>query len=97
MPVQPLQSVENAEPLTGPTIQRYQELARQHSLWLSLGGFQEEGPDVEHLYNCHVIVNSAGELVSTYRKVALEDIVDVHQWLTHEQVRLLLGAGCLPA
>ncbi len=50
---------------------RYQELARQHSLWLSLGGFQEKGPDVQHLYNCHVIVNDAGELVSTYRKVAL--------------------------
>ena len=52
-------------------MQRYQELARQHSLWLSLGGFQEKGPDVQHLYNCHVIVNDAGELVSTYRKVAL--------------------------
>ena len=55
-------------------MQRYQELARQHGLWLSLGGFQEKGPDVQHLYNCHVIVNDAGELVSTYRKVALDEM-----------------------
>lgn len=40
-----------AEPLTGPTMHRYLDLARRTGLWLSLGGFQECGPDLEHLYN----------------------------------------------
>ena len=31
-------------------------------LWLSLGGFQECGPDAEHIYNSHVILNSAGDI-----------------------------------
>ena len=30
-----------AEPLTGPVMQRYLDLAKQHEVWLSLGGFQE--------------------------------------------------------
>ena len=29
-----------AEPLDGPIMSRYRELARSHGLWLSLGGFQ---------------------------------------------------------
>lgn len=31
---------EAAEPLTGPSMARYAELAARHSLWLSVGGFQ---------------------------------------------------------
>lgn len=31
-----------AEPLFGPTMQRYRELAKETKTWLSLGGFQEK-------------------------------------------------------
>ena len=31
-----------AEPLDGPTMQRYRQLAKEHKVWLSLGGFQEK-------------------------------------------------------
>lgn len=44
-----LQSLSKAEPLDGPVLGRYRQLAVQHQLWLSLGGFQEQGPDTEHL------------------------------------------------
>jgi hypothetical protein len=33
-------ALEVAEPLDGPIMDRYRELARSHGLWLSLGGFQ---------------------------------------------------------
>ena len=33
------------EPLDGPLLGRYRELAARHRLWLSLGGFAEQGPD----------------------------------------------------
>ena len=62
------------QPLDGPLMTRYRNLARQHQLWLSLGGFQETGPDPSHLYNCHVIVSAAGDLVARYRKVHLFDV-----------------------
>lgn len=49
-------------------MQRYRQLAASLGLWLSLGGFQEKGPDPEHLYNCHVIIDDQGTLVTSYRK-----------------------------
>lgn len=70
-----MQSVAAATPLDGPVLQRYLKLARENSLWLSLGGFQEFcSTDPQRLQNCHVIVNSAGDIVSTYRKVHLFDV-----------------------
>ena len=35
-----MQSRAAAQPLDGPLMQRYCALAKAHSLWLSLGGFQ---------------------------------------------------------
>ena len=48
---------------------RYQDLARSTGVWLSLGGFQETGPDPDHIYNTHVILDAEGAVVSSYRKV----------------------------
>jgi len=59
---------------SGEWLSRYQELARSHNIWLSLGGYQETGPDAERRYNTHVLMNSSGEIVETYRKVHLYDV-----------------------
>lgn len=50
-------------------MQRYRQLAASLGLWLSLGGFQEKGPDPDHLYNCHVVIDDQGSIVASYRKV----------------------------
>ena len=65
----PLQSLAIAEPLEGPTLGRYRALAAEQRLWLSVGGFQEQGPDPQHLHNCHVIIDDNGAVVAKYRKV----------------------------
>ncbi|KAG6734631.1 hypothetical protein I3842_01G280700 [Carya illinoinensis] len=67
-------SVKIAEPLDGPIMQKYCSLARESSIWLSLGGFQEKGPDDEHLCNTHVVIDDAGNIRSTYRKIHLFDV-----------------------
>ncbi|GMY08673.1 nitrilase-like protein 2 [Fagus crenata] len=67
-------SVKIAEPLDGPIMQRYCSLARESSIWLSLGGFQEKGSDDEHLFNTHVVIDDAGNIRSTYRKIHLFDV-----------------------
>eukprot|EP01113_Clastostelium_recurvatum_P008660 TRINITY_DN14112_c0_g1_i1.p1 TRINITY_DN14112_c0_g1~~TRINITY_DN14112_c0_g1_i1.p1 ORF type:complete len:318 (-),score=70.45 TRINITY_DN14112_c0_g1_i1:129-1082(-) len=76
----------NAEPLSGPSMQRYKDLARTHNMWLSLGGFHEllqDRPAVipddpvdapSKISNTHVIVNSDGDVVQVYRKMHLFDI-----------------------
>ena len=65
-----------AEPLDGPTIGQYRELARRHDVWLSLGGFQERSadPSEQRIYNTHVVVDSAGAIRATYRKIHLFDV-----------------------
>jgi len=63
-----------AEPLDGPVMRRYLNLARETGLWLSLGGFQEQGPAGDsRIYNTHVIVDATGEIVASYRKIHLYD------------------------
>ncbi|KAK9811273.1 hypothetical protein WJX72_001005 [[Myrmecia] bisecta] len=68
------ESVARAEPLDGPLMRRYCALAQDTGIWLSLGGFQETGPDSDHLYNCHVIVDDKGSIAAAYRKVHLFNV-----------------------
>ncbi|XP_073493705.1 deaminated glutathione amidase [Phyllobates terribilis] len=66
-----------AETLQGDLIQRYSGLARDCSVWLSLGGFHEKGSDWDkdrRISNSHVILNPEGHIVSVYRKAHLFDV-----------------------
>ncbi|GAV63730.1 CN_hydrolase domain-containing protein [Cephalotus follicularis] len=67
-------SLNVAEPLHGPIMQQYRSLARESSIWLSLGGFQEKGHDDAHLCNTHVVIDDLGNIRSTYRKIHLFDV-----------------------
>lgn len=71
----PGEAMSVAEPLDGPLMSRYRDLARSHDIWLSLGGFHEkiEGDDT-HLYNAHVVVDNEGEIRAVYRKIHLFDV-----------------------
>lgn len=44
---------------------------RDARLWIALGGFQERGPDEQHTYNTHVLLDDAGTIRSWYRKIHL--------------------------
>jgi deaminated glutathione amidase len=62
-----------AEPLDGPWLSRYRQLARDHGLWLSCGGFPEQAPD-GRCYNAHVLLADSGDVVAHYRKIHLFDV-----------------------
>ena len=70
----PGEAVSVAEPLNGPTMARYCELARQENVWLSLGGFQESCPGESRIYNTHVVIDGDGSIQATYRKIHLFDV-----------------------
>lgn len=61
-------------PLESDLVKRYRGLAREHHIWLSLGGFAEQGPDDKHAYNSHLFVDDKGELLAVYRKLHLFDV-----------------------
>ncbi|XP_044040516.1 deaminated glutathione amidase [Siniperca chuatsi] len=66
-----------SESLTGDTISQYAQLARKLEVWLSLGGFHEQGHEWEsdrRIYNSHVIINDKGDVISVYRKSHLFDV-----------------------
>lgn len=65
-----------SETLAGATVQFYQQLAREHNVWLSVGGFHElpAAGDRTKIHNAHLIIDSSGALVQTYRKLHLFDV-----------------------
>uniref|UniRef100_A0A182MAY5 Nitrilase and fragile histidine triad fusion protein NitFhit n=1 Tax=Anopheles culicifacies TaxID=139723 RepID=A0A182MAY5_9DIPT len=71
-----------SEPLTGPTVEQYRKLAREQNVWLSFGGVHESiieetksGQQVNNIYNTHILINNAGELVASYRKLHMFNVV----------------------
>lgn len=61
-------SLQLAEPIHGPQVTRYRELAASSSVWLSLGGIHIKEEGDEKISNTHIIINDKGDIVSTYTK-----------------------------
>lgn len=94
------QTLELSEPITGPTMQQYAELAKEHDIWLSLGGIHESVLDeyerkTDKIYNAHVLVNNNGELVKIYRKLHLFD-VETPEFSFRESKVVKAGPRLLP-
>ncbi|CAG9762772.1 unnamed protein product [Ceutorhynchus assimilis] len=62
-----------SEPITGPLMTSYQDLAKTSQVWLSIGGFHEKY-DQDTIYNSHVIINDKGNIEAVYRKIHLFDV-----------------------
>jgi predicted amidohydrolase len=54
-----------AEPVPGPTTDRFANLARSRSVYLLIGMIERDG---SHAYNTAVLLSPAGELVAKHRK-----------------------------
>jgi len=89
------QSLAIAEPLSGPTLGRYRDLAAATGLWVSVGGFQERGPDPEHLYNTHVVIDGTGKIVASYSKIHLFNVDVPGGPVLMESRWVLQGGACL--
>src|SRR5262245_17548569 len=58
----------------GPILAAMQELAREVHTWLLLGGFPERGTAGRLIRNSSVLLDPAGEIAATYRKIHLFDV-----------------------
>ncbi|CAG2256040.1 NIT1 [Mytilus edulis] len=68
------QSIDMAEDLNGITISKYQDLAKQLGVWISVGGFHQKVKEEKRLLNTHVLIDNNGEIQSTYSKAHLFDL-----------------------
>ena len=72
--------VRRAEPLEGPTVARFAALARELSVHLLLGSFNEASEVPGKCYNTSVLFGPDGQRLAHYRKIHLFD-VDVSEAL----------------
>ncbi|MGM0556001.1 MAG: carbon-nitrogen hydrolase family protein [Myxococcota bacterium] len=63
-----------AEPLDGPMIDAFRQMARDAELWLTVGSFPETSPSPDHTFNTQVLLSPTGETHSVYRKMHLFDV-----------------------
>lgn len=66
--------VELAEPLTGPTVQRYQSLASELGVTLLVGSVNEASPVPGKCFNTSVLIGPTGDRLAHYRKLHLFDV-----------------------
>ena len=81
----------NAEPIPGPTTERFAAKARQHGIYL-LGGSILERSDIDgKYYNTSTFFNPDGELQAIYRKIHLFDIDITGNVSANESATILPG------
>ncbi|MCX5888753.1 MAG: carbon-nitrogen hydrolase family protein [Deltaproteobacteria bacterium] len=63
-----------AQPLNGPLVTEFRELARQLGITLLLGSFPEQASPGERPFNTSVLIGPQGQLLASYRKLHLFDV-----------------------
>lgn len=63
-----------AEPIPGPTSERFARAAREHGIWLLAGSIRERDDDPGRSYNTSLLFDRQGEIVAKYRKIHLFDV-----------------------
>ena len=93
------QAVALAEPLEGPTVSRYRELARSLKMWLSVGGYHEKpkaAEETKRIYNTHLLIDSEGTIQGVYRKVHMFDVDIPGAVPSYESAYTVPGSGIVP-
>lgn len=80
-----------AEPIPGPTTQRFSELAGALGVHLLLGSMVEQSGDPQRTYNTSVLLAPDGSTLASYRKVHLFDVVMDDDNADRESDRYLPG------
>ena len=68
------EKVRTAEPLGGPTVTRYRDLARELGITLLIGSVNEAAPTPGKCFNTSVLIGPDGKIITFYRKIHLFDV-----------------------
>lgn len=64
----------SAQPLEGPLVSEFREIARKLEVFLLLGSFPEMAPPEARPFNTSVLLGPQGEILASYRKMHLFDV-----------------------
>lgn len=81
----------NAEPIPGPTSERFAELARRLGIYLLGGSILERSERPDKFYNTSVLFAPDGEILATYRKIHLFDVDLTGNVTSNESATILPG------
>jgi predicted amidohydrolase len=68
------EKVRSAEPLEGPTVQRYRDIAAELGITLVIGSVNEASTVPGKCFNTTVVIGPDGAILATYRKLHLFDV-----------------------
>jgi predicted amidohydrolase len=77
-----------AQPLNGPLVTEFRELARRLNIFLLLGSFPEIAAPGELPHNTSVLLGPAGQILARYRKMHLFD-VNLPSGATYQESRVV--------
>ena len=63
-----------AEPIDGPMVGHFRQLARDAACWVTLGSFPEVSDSPDHAHNTQVLIDPSGDIAAVYRKIHLFDV-----------------------
>ena len=87
----------NAEPIPGPTTERFAATARRHGVFLLGGSILERSEVPGKCYNTSVLFGPDGTILATYRKIHLFDIDLTGNVTANESATILPGAEVVTA
>lgn len=82
---------EIAEPIPGPTTERFADLARRHGIYLLGGSIHEQSEVDGKFYNTSILLAPDGTLLAKYRKIHLFDVCIGDTVVAAESQRILPG------
>jgi predicted amidohydrolase len=82
---------EAAEPIPGPTTERFSRLARKHGIYLLGGSIHEQSGEPDRYFNTSTLFDPHGELIAVYRKIHLFDVRIGDNVVAAESERIVAG------
>ena len=65
---------EISETVPGPTTAALADVASERDIYIHSGSFFEKSSEPEKVYNTSVVIDDAGDIIATYRKIHLFDV-----------------------
>src|SRR5436309_4666493 len=87
-----------AQSIPGPVVERLQEKARKYKMMVHAGSIVERHPQLPgKFYNTSVLINRAGEIAASYRKIHLFDVNLANGEKHYESERIAPGDDIVTA